>query len=485
MNRGFYNLLILLFLTLCRQSSAAEKYNVLFIAADDLRPELGCYGKTLVKSPNLDSLAKSSLLFDRAYCQFALCNPSRSSLLSGRRPETIKVYNLAKFLRSGNPDIVTLPQLFEQNGYETLNFGKIFHAGNGNHDDIISWSRPPWHSIRDDEKGHQKAAARKKDPTDADEDVHANELPYGEPDVTDGELPDGQIAEHALAALKEIKDKPFFLAVGFRRPHLPYVAPKKYWDLYDAKELELADNPFHPKDAPAFANNNASELRRYKDVPKTGPIPDELARKLIHAYYASTSYVDTQVGKLLAALDQYGLRQKTIVVFWGDHGYQLGEHATWTKRTDWEIATRVPLMISVPKQKTAGKKTGALVEFVDVYPTLAELCGLTPPAGLEGTSLVPLLDNEKREWKKAAFSLYVKRVPELGEGNTFGRAMRTGRYRLVEWSNPKGNKVVYELYDHQSDPEENVNIANRPEDKELVGSLAAQLHGGWKAAKPK
>ncbi|HVV00195.1 MAG TPA: sulfatase [Verrucomicrobiae bacterium] len=465
------------------RAAAAQKYNVLFIAVDDMRPELGCYGRHQVKSPNMDRLAASGLLFDRAYCQFALCNPSRSSLLSGRRPETIKVFNLKTFLRTHNPGMVTLPQLFKNNGYETLNFGKIFHAGNGNHDDKLSWSKPPWHSIRDDGKGRRKPREALKDPTDADADPHANELPWGDPDVPDNGLEDGQIADHAIRALEEIKDQPFFLGVGFRRPHLPYVAPLRYWNLYDPKTLALAPNPFLPKDAPAFASNNASELRRYKGVPKQGPTPDELARRLIHGYYASISYVDAQVGRLLAELDRLHLRDKTIIVLWGDHGYQLGEHATWTKRTDWEIATRVPLMMSVPHQTTAGRKTEALVEFVDLYPTLAELCGLKPPPGLEGLSFVPLLKNENVPWKSAAFSVYVKHVPELGPGNAFARAMRTDRYRFIEW-NAGGSKSVYELYDEQGDPQENVNIANLPENRELVAGLTAELKRGWKGALP-
>jgi iduronate 2-sulfatase len=467
--------------------AAASKYNVLFIALDDLRPELGCYGHPLVKSPNIDGLAKQGLQFNRSYCQFALCNPSRASLLTGRRPETLQVFDLVTHFRDKNPDVVTLPQLFKQNGYEARSFGKIFHTGNGNHDDLLSWSVPPWHPTGkdpDDDAAKPKAAKKKKaaDKNSQPVDPHNNEPPYAAPEVEDDGLPDGQTTKHAVAALTQIKDKPFFLAVGFHRPHMPWVAPKKYWDLYKEKDIALAPNPFLPKGAPAFASNEASELRRYRGIPKTGPIPDDESRKLIHGYYASVSFADAQVGRLLQELDRLKLRDKTIVILWGDHGYQLGEHGTWNKRTDWEIATRAPLLISVPAQKSAGQKTEALVEFVDIYPTLAELCKLSPPKGLEGTSFAPLLEHPNRTWKKAAFSVYHKKLPEMGSG--FGRAMRTDRYRFVEWSGASSKKKVFELYDHLADPQENVNVAEALENKEIVAGLSSQLHEGWEHAKP-
>ena len=481
----FYLLASILITAACL--GADQKYNVLFIAVDDLRPELGCYGHPMVKSPNIDRLASQGLQFDRAYCQFALCNPSRASLLTGRRPETTKVYDLKTFVRKHDPNVVTLPQLFKNNGYRTLNFGKIFHATNGNHDDTASWSERPWHSPKDDANSKPKpkptSKAEKVAEPDSEGDPHSNEMPYRAPEVADAELSDGQIAERAVAALKGIKDQPFFLAVGFHKPHLPFVAPRKYWDLYDPVKIKLAANPFHPKDAPSFANNDASELRRYKDVPKNGAIPEDLSRKLIHGYYASVSYTDAQIGKVLNELDRLGLRDKTIVILWGDHGYHLGEHATWNKRTDWEIATRVPMMISVPGMP-GGKRTSALVEFVDIYPSLAELCKLPLPSGLEGISFTRLIKDPQRPWKKAAFSLYVKEVPELGKGDCFGRAMRTDRYRFIEWSVTENPKRVFELYDHQADPSENVNIAGKPENKELIEMLSKQLAAGWKSSLP-
>ena len=475
-------------LTSSEDGDAAEpRRNILFIAVDDLRPELGCYGSPMVKSPNIDRLAASGLQFNRAYCQFALCNPSRASLLSGRRPETIQVFTLARFVRDGNPDVVTLPQFFKERGYESRSYGKIFHAGNGNHDDPISWTVPPWRNANDDEPSDtapqaapKKSKKKKASPAEPAPDPHANEKPYSAPDAGDEALVDGQIATKAIQALSELRDKPFFLGVGFIRPHLPFVAPKKYWDIYDPSRLRLASNPFLPKGAPAFASNDSSELRRYLDVPKEGPISDSEALKLIQGYFACVSYVDAQVGRVLAELDRLGLRENTIVILWGDHGYQLGEHGTWTKRTNWEIATRVPMILSVPGMKP-GSKTDALVEFVDIYPTLVELCGFPMPAGLEGTSMVPLLKDPDRHWKTAAFSFYTNATTEMGRTN--GRAMRTERYRLVEWSGTTATNLVYELYDHETDPDENVNLAVLPEHRTLVERLKKQLQVGWQGAR--
>ena len=476
--------------------AADPSYNVLFVAVDDLRPELGCYGHPLVQSPHLDRLAAQGLRFNRAYCQEALCNPSRASLLTGLRPATLGVYDLATHFRDRKPDVVTLPQVFKQNGYASVSIGKIFHTTNGNHDDPESWSEPPWRGPGSDaEDGASPApvqagedpkavkpakAAKPAKPVTAD---HSNTLPFRAPDCEDDALLDGKIATKAVTVLQRLKDKPFFLAVGFHKPHLPFVAPKKYWDLYPPDQIKLAPNPFLPKDAPAFASNDASELRRYKNIPPTGPVADETARNLVHGYSACVSFVDAQVGRVLAELDRLGLREKTIVILWGDHGYHLGEHGTWTKRTNWEIATRVPLILSVPGQKSAGAATEALVEFVDIYPTLTELCRLAPPGNLEGTSLVPLLAEPGRAWKAAAFSIYPKNTPGAGKG--FGRALRTDRYRLVEWAADGSEKRLYELYDHRTDPQENVNIATLPANQALLRELTAQLHAGWREARPR
>lgn len=468
--------------------SGKARLNVLFIAVDDLRPELGCYGHPVVKSPNIDRLASRGLLFNRAYCQQAVCNPSRASLMTGLRPETLNVLDLPTHFRDQKPNAVTIAQHFKQNGYHTQAFGKIFHTAHGNRDDALSWSVKSLtpqainsNLTREKPTTQQKEETTKKDPLRIG---NSSKPPYAAPDVADNQLQDGMIAERAIETLRQVKDKPFFLAVGFLKPHLPFIAPKKYWDLYSPDQIKLPANRFHPKNAPTYASNNSGELRTYSDMPKTGPVSDEVARKLIHGYYASVSYMDAQVGKVLAELDKLGLRDKTIVILWGDHGWQLGEHDTWAKHTAWETATRAPLIISVPRQKTVGQKSNSLVEFVDIFPSLAELCGLPMLEELEGISFVPLLKEPQREWKKAAFSLWPKKIPNVGDG--MGRAIRTDRYRLVEWSVPqKTDFREYELYDHQADPQENESIANKPENKKLVEELTKQLHAGWPAALPK
>lgn len=447
------------------QSKTAAKPNILFIAVDDLRPELGCYGVKDARSPNIDALAKSGALFNRAYCQQAVCSPSRTSLLTGRRPDTTKVYNLMDHFRQTIPDVVTLPQHFKNNGYFCQSFGKIYHHGL---DDPKSWSAPSFATGGNGLSIVPRAKNQKPDKRGP---------AWESPDVNDDALGDGQAASAALAKLAEIKDKPFFLAVGFIKPHLPFIAPKKYYDLFQTSEMKLASNPFPPKDVFPKALIDWAELRTYSGIPKTGPIPDEMARELRRGYYAATSYTDAQVGRLLAALDQYGLRENTIVILWGDHGWQLGEHGLWCKHTNFEIATRAPLIVRAPGRK-AGVKSDALVEFVDVYPTLCELAGLPLTEGLEGQSFAKLLNNPKLDWKDAAFSQYPR-------GKLMGHSMRTDRYRYTEWAIPGQTPEAMELYDHKKDPDENVNIANLPKNEKLVAELSQQLHRGWKAAQAK
>jgi arylsulfatase A-like enzyme len=444
----------------------APKLNVLFIAVDDLKPALGCYGDSLAKTPNLDRLAARSLLFNRAYCQQAVCSPSRSSFLTGRRPDSTKVWDLETHFRKALPDAVTLPQLFKAHGWHAQSFGKIYHGG---FDDPPSWSVPSG-GPKKPGTGPEGSALLKRLRQEAPEADRAKirGLPVEAPDVADTELADGSIADQAIAALETIKDKPFFLAVGFLKPHLPFIAPKKYWDQWKESDFALA-NPDAPQGAPKYALNPGGELRAYHEVPK-GPIPDALARRLIHGYYAATSYMDAQFGRVLDAVDRLGLKDRTIIVLWGDHGWHLGDHSQWCKHTNYEQATRSTLLMSAPG-KAAGKKTDALVEFVDVYPTLAQLAGLTAPAELEGTSFVPVLDDPARAWKKAAFSQYPR-------GKRMGYSMRTARHRFVSWGEE------HELYDLEADPGETVNLAAKPEHADLVTSLLAQLKAGWKEARP-
>ena len=459
----------------------AAKPNILFIAVDDLRPELGCYGVLVIQSPNLDRLARRARVFDRAYCQQAVCSPSRTSLLTGTRPDTTKVWDLTTPFRKAQPDLVTLPQLLKNNGYFTEAMGKIYHHGL---DDPTSWSVPTQYP-----KAPHGAGPRSEDPDGSK--VALSKTGRG-PVVEvvngpDNSLHDGELADMAVKALQELKRKPqqpFFLAVGFIKPHLPFNAPKKYFDLYATAKIPTAPNPYFPIGAPIYAIGSGAELSSYSGVPAVRPLPEDFARKLKLGYYACVSYVDAQVGRVLDELEQQGLSTNTIVVLWGDHGWKLGEHQSWAKHTNVENDTRAPLMIYVPGLANAGQHTEALVEFVDVYPTLAELAGLPLPKTLEGTSFKPLLDDPKKTWKTAAFSQYPRKV---GTKNLMGYTMRTDRYRLTRWVDRKDHSLVdaVELYDHQTDPQENTNIVQLATNQALVEKLTAQWLAGWRGARPK
>jgi arylsulfatase A-like enzyme len=470
---------------------AGGKLNVLFIAVDDLRPELGCYGTPIIKTPNIDRLAAQGTLFERAYCQQAVCNPSRVALLTSLRPDTTKVYDLPTRFRDKVPDALTLPQHFKHNGYFTLNIGKIFHTAHGNTEDVISWSEirkfptAPRISEENRKLGEKLKKEFAKRPPEQRREIPPSGYPWEALDVPDIGLTDGMFAENGVKMLREMKDRkqPFFLAVGFHNPHLPFVAPKKYWDMYADAKIEPARNPNPPQGAPPYAGNGSRELRAYYGVPKEGPIPEAQARDLKRAYYAAVSYVDAGVGRLLDELERLNLRDKTVVILWGDHGWHLGEHGGWGKDTNYEIAARAPLIISVPGQKAVGKKSPALVEFVDIFPSLVEICGLPQPGGLEGFSFRPLLDEPRRAWKTATFNQFPKTVEGVGQG--MGRSIRTDRYRLVEWTVPGKDYLAHELYDEVGDPEENVNLAGHPEQKVRVQELVQQLHAGWKAALPR
>jgi arylsulfatase A-like enzyme len=468
---------------------AAAGLNVLFIAVDDLRPEFGAYGKSYIHSPNLDRLARRGVTFHRAYCQQAVCSPSRSSLLTGTRPDTTKVWDLETHFRKALPDVVTLPQHFKQNGYFVQGMGKLFHGG---FDDPQSWS-VPWTSPK---TGHgvyglpenlaivkAKVEASKNAPTKGGGKVRAYGPAFESSDVPDNTFHDGALADMAVAALRECakKDRPFWLGVGYIRPPLPFVAPKKYWDLYDPAKIQLAPNPFKPKGAPDYAVLPGGELRAYHGIP-AGPIPDDLARQLKHGYYAAISYMDAQVGRVLDELDRLGLAEKTVIVLWGDHGWKLGEHGGWCKHSNVENDANAPLIISVPGLKTAGAHTDALAEFVDVYPTLSELCGFSLPEHLEGTSLVPVLRDPSKSVKTAAFSQYPRGV--AGK-QLMGYSMRTDRYRFTRWvhRNDHSKLDAVELYDHQNDPQENVNIAADPTSAGLVAKLTEQWLKGWQGAR--
>ena len=418
-------------------TKAASRYNVLFILADDLRPMLGCYGHPEMHTPNIDMLAARGTLFNRAYCQYPLCNPSRASLLTGLRPETTRVNSNAADFRQTVPEAATLTEHFAAHGYHTQSIGKIEHINQ------LFKRGPSWQAL----------------------------------DVADDELEDGKTANKAVEVLKEMKEQPFFLAVGFDKPHLPFWAPRKYYELYN---LEDAHRNFHlpatssyPENSPEIARNSLGLFSLYSDIPAgEAPFSDAQTLELIRAYAASTTYMDAQVGRVLHQLDVLGLTESTVVVFCGDHGFHLGEHGTWRKNTLFEVGLRSPLIVSMPGQAHSGAQTDALVELVDIYPTLCDACHLPVPSTLEGTSMVPLLENPKRTWKSAAFSKVVRG----------GTTIRTERYRYTEWgSNGRRGK---ELYDYQTDPDETVNIAHLPENAALVAHFNERLKAGWQRAVP-
>lgn len=470
---------------------AAERPNVLFFATDDLRTELGCYGDTYIHSPNIDRIARRGVVFERAYCQQAVCSPSRSSLMTGTRPDTTRVWDLNTHFRKAIPDVVTLGEHFKNNGYYSMGVGKIYHGG---YDDPPTWSEP-WQTpggtryalqenldLLERQIAEAKANKRKGKAADRPSRGPATEMA----DVPDEVYTDASCATKAIAALGKLKqmDKPFFLAVGFALPHLPFNAPKKYWDLYDPAKIKLASNPYSPKGAPEFAMSNWGELRNYSDMPKQGDVTDEQARRLKHGYYASISFMDAQVGRILDELDRLGLADNTIIVLWGDHGWKLGEHGDWCKHTNFENDANAPLLVAAPGMKGNGQTTRALVEFVDIYPSLCELAGLSLPSHLEGHSFKPVLMDPKRQWKTAAFSQYPRSV----DGTPLmGYTMKTDRYRFTRWQHRRNpdEVVAYELYDHQADPAENVNVANDPANKKLIEQLNKQLDAGWKGALPR
>jgi arylsulfatase A-like enzyme len=474
------------------QSGNRRRMNVLMIAVDDMRPELGCYGAKHIHSPNIDALARRGTVFTRAYCQQAVCSPSRTSLLTGLRPDTTKVYELQTHFRKILPDAVTLPEAFKNAGYETTGFSKIFHGGLN---DTRSWTIPHWQpgGAKQPEWNTPEAreAARRfwenleknglKIPPAGGRGV-ARGPAWESPDVADNELPDGRTADVATTALGQLKDKPFFLAVGFLKPHLPFIAPKKYFDLYPLDKVEMPDYAERPAGAPELAFHANGELRGYGNI-GDDPITPQKAREAVRAYYAAMSYTDANIGRVLAALKKNGLEENTIVCLWGDHGWHLNNHGLWHKHTNFEKATNSMLVVADPRQRQKGTKSSALVEFVDIYPTLADTAGVETPKSLEGASFRRLLDDPKLRWKTAAFSQYPR---SQGGKQVMGYTMRTERYRYTEWRYRDGGEVIdRELYDYEADPRESVNHARNPENAELLQRLAKQMQAGWRGALPR
>ena len=493
--------------------TAIFRPNILFIPVDDLRPELGAYGHESILTPNMDRLARQGVTFVRAYCQQAVCNPSRASLLTGLRPDSIQVWDLQTDFRDQVPDVVTLPQYFKLNGYTSIGLGKTFH---NNDPDTISWSIIPENiagfpfdpdavymnednlAIQQSKIRAHQAAGRSTIDQLGHWYVKANATECA--DVDDDAYYDGAQTTRAIEILEELKsgDDPFFLSVGYYRPHLPFNAPKPYWDLYRREEIPLAGNQFVPEGSTAYLVHGDAELRSYTDcqdlpLPAEGPWDEHRQREIIHGYYASVSYTDAQIGRLLDALERLDLARNTIVVLWGDHGWKLGEHNGWCKQSNYEIDTRVPLIISGYGVAAKGEKCHALSEFVDIYPTLCEMAGLPVPEHLQGSSLLPLLREPDLNWKTAAFSQFL--LGRFGrtrniDGEQMGYTIRTDRYRYVEWYrwNPeqkcRDSLMHRELFDHLSDPQENRNLATDSRYEELVLDLAVQLEKGWRHAVP-
>ena len=447
-------------------ASAATQMNVLFIAVDDLRVELGCFGSAQVKSPNIDRLAARSTVFDRAYCQQTVCNPSRASLLTGMRPDTLRVWDLPTHFRVHKPNAVTLPQVFKNHGYFCQDIGKIFH--NWRQDewkgDAASWSVPS--VLHYANHGHDKAQVAGEVPPN-----HASGRGGLDcRDVPDDAYYDGRVAETAMKAMRAIHQKgaPFFLAVGFWKPHTPFNAPKKYWDLYDRDQLVLPERVTPPDKVPAIALEGCTT---YQD----GPGSDWL-REMHHGHLAAISYLDAQIGKVLDELDRLGLRDRTHIVFWSDHGIHIGEHGLLNKTTAFEIDAQVPMMIAKAGQ-TEGRRTASLVELMDIYPTLTQLCGLPTPDEVEGVSLLPILEDPAAVVHRSAMTQTPR--PNYPKGKlpqSMGYTIRTEHWRYTEWrSFNTGEVQARELYDHDRDPGETTNVADAESNAAVVTRMAAEL----------
>ncbi|MDX1285371.1 MAG: sulfatase [Draconibacterium sp.] len=453
--------LFLLLLTisgfLCAQE---QRPNVLFIAVDDLRPELGCYGQTHIKSPSIDKLAESGLTFNRAYCNIPVCGASRASILSGIRPNRTRFLTYHCWQDKDVPGTVSLPMHFKNNGYTTVSLGKIYHHQT---DGKGSWNKR-WSPKNTNASGWRDYMLDENIQLEIEGKTRGK--PYEKADVKDGKYKDGKIANQAIEELKAFKEsgEPFFLAVGFLKPHLPFNAPSKYWDLYDADKIKLPEYMQKPKNAPDQCMHTFGELRAYNEIPKEGSVDLDMAKKLIHGYYACVSFTDALIGNVLDALDNLGLAENTIVILWGDHGWHLGEHDLWCKHCNFEKVLRTPVILRAPGQ-TKNIKTNALVEYVDVYPSLCELAGLEKPFHLQGKSFVPLVENPNQPWKDEIYCRWGK-----------GETVVTMSHTYTEWLDDKtGEMTARMMYDLTKDPEETVNISEDKENQDLVAKLSKKI----------
>jgi arylsulfatase A-like enzyme len=466
----------------CKKHSSTDTHlsqNILLICVDDLRPELACYGNPVIQTPNIDKLASSGYIFNNHYVQAAICGPSRSSLLTGKVSQQWDPWGELRKTDDEPAAPVALPHLFKNNGYKTIGIGKITHEPGGVMDETqsiaqipFSWDttytavgkwETPWRSFFAYANGDAHNTAMRIG-------MATPRIPYEAGDVDDEGYPDGLNAIEAIKQLRSLKkqDVPFFLALGFYKPHLPFNAPKKYWDLYDRDEIPMAKNNFIPENADGkYCINNSPEVTTHYPWPDgPGIVTEESAKTLKHGYYACVSYIDALIGKVLDELERLDLSRNTIVVLWSDHGWHLGEHTMFGKMSNFEIATRSPLIIRAPEIPAERKKLNHLTESIDIYPTLAELCGLDYPNNLDGESVVKILKDPEKKSQKFARSFYYR-------NQALGKSIRTERYRMVRWATEKDSTVAIELYDHQFDPDENLNIAL--EQNEITDSLVKIL----------
>lgn len=497
------------------KKKAIQKPNVLFVSIDDLRPALGVYGDSLVITPNLDQFAAEGITFREAFCQSAVCAPSRASLMTGIRPDSTRVWHLGDKFREINPDAVTMPQYFSKSGYHTVNIGKIFH---NYMPDSTSWDEPdlrPARFVREDwlkrdgETFYISKEVNESQATKRDSLLKLRPVRYADgwntgpaweaANVHDTMYYDGaqtKLAKQTLTRLSK-SNEPFFMGLGYFRPHLPFAVPKKYWDMYDPEKMPMPNNSEIPKGAPIQAMNSMYELRHYDGFQHIGhptssyKMSEDTIRTLRQGYYASVSYVDALLGDLFAHMKEIGIYENTIIVVWGDHGWKLGDHNSWGKMTNYNIDLKVPILIRYPNQKNRGAQTHAITELVDLFPTLCELAGIEVPKYMQGVSLVPLIENPKLTWKSAAFSQFHRRPKVSADGQRYmGYSLNTREYHYIEWytwdhkTGTKGELRDIELYDRENDPHEKVNISQNTALTDVRKALANQLADGWEKALP-
>lgn len=513
-----YRLLVLLFLTIFGCSSPKKniiKPNILFISIDDLRQTLGAYGDSIAVTPNIDKFASEGMTFRKTFSQVAVCAPSRASLMTGLRPDSTRVWHLGDKFRQINPNTVTMPQYFSKFGYHTVNIGKIFH---NYMPDSISWDEPDLRPVRYLQKNWLK---RDGETFYIDEKINISQAikrdsllkirpkryadgwntgpAWEAKNVHDTMYYDGsqnELAKKTLSRLSKQK-KPFYMGLGYFRPHLPFAVPKKYWDIYDSKKIPLAANLDVPINAPNHTMNSMYELRHYDGFNQIGHpqsdyrMDENTSRKLKHGYYASVSYVDALLGNLFSHMKKIGLYENTIIILWGDHGWKLGDHNSWGKMTNYNIDLKVPMIIRYPNQENRGSQTFEITELIDMFPSLCELAEIKVPDYMQGTSFVPLIKNPKRSWKKAAFSQFHRRPKVSADGKRYmGYSINTKEYHYIEWyswfhkTGIRGKLKSIELYDSKNDPNETINIAQNQKLSKVIKELSIELNEGWKKATP-